>query len=279
MSSKIIFLGVCAANRDLLIEWANMGLLPNYKTAMQRGLTGFIESIPGFYVGTTWSSFATCVSPGRHGRHYIEQLEPGSYRLERNPKGEEILREPFWADLSRAGRTVAILDVPHTKAYEGLNGIQVVEWGAHDGDYARTVTYPPELGAEIEDRFGANPAPRSCDGKKTAEEFADFRDRLVASAALRADLTKHFLTRSDWDLFAQVWTESHCAGHQCWHLHDKSHPLYDPDVAEFVGDPIKDVYVAIDKAIGEVLEAVDDETIVLLYTGHGMEISSRPSSR
>ena len=93
MSSKIVFLGICAANRDLLIEWADEGLLPNYKTAMERGLTGFIDSMPGFYVGATWPSFATCVSPAEHSRHYISQIEPGSYRQIRNPKGEGIRRD------------------------------------------------------------------------------------------------------------------------------------------------------------------------------------------
>jgi hypothetical protein len=34
--------------------------------------------------------------------------------------------------VSDAGRRVAVLDVPHTRPVEGLNGVQVSEWGAHD---------------------------------------------------------------------------------------------------------------------------------------------------
>ena len=270
MPAKVLFLGICAGSRELLLEWSEAGLLPNCRRAMRHGLMGFIDSMPGLYVGTTWPSFATCVSPARHSRHYIEQLTPGTYDMHRSPKGEGILRPPFWQVLSDAGRKVALFDIPHAKPLAGINGLQVVEWGAHDGDYTQTLTEPVTLAGEIEVLFGAHPASRSCDGRKTTEEYAAFRDRLVAGAALRAELTTHFLKRESWDFFAQVWTESHCVGHQCWHFHDPSHPLHDADAAAVVGDPVRDVYVAIDAAIGRVLDAVDDGTTVILYTGHSM---------
>jgi predicted AlkP superfamily phosphohydrolase/phosphomutase len=36
------------------------------------------------------------------------------------------------------------------------------------------------------------------------------------------------------------------------------------------GDPVRDVYAAIDEAIGTVLARVDDDVLVILYAGHGM---------
>jgi predicted AlkP superfamily phosphohydrolase/phosphomutase len=270
MASRVVFLGICGASRDLLLEWAEAGVLPNYRAAMARGLTGFIESMPGFYVGTTWPSFSSAVNPARHGRHYIVQLEPGTYRLQREPKGRGSRHPPFWQTLSRAGKRLALFDVPHTGLVDGHNGIQVVEWGAHDGDFGRTLSFPEGLGDEIVAMFGPHPAARSCDGKKSTEQFATFRDRLVAGAGLRAELTRHYLDRDDWDLLAQVWTESHCVGHQCWHIHDPGHPRHDRAAAVVVGDPVRDVYAAIDAAVGRVLEAIDRDTTVILYTGHGM---------
>jgi predicted AlkP superfamily phosphohydrolase/phosphomutase len=270
MSSRVVLLGICAASRDLLSQWATAGVLPNYRSAMERGLTGFIDSMPGFYVGTTWPSFATCVSPARHSRHYILQLEPGTYRLRREPKGHGIRREPFWQELSRAGRKVALFDIPHAALSEGFDGMQVVEWGAHDGDFGNMLTRPTTLGREIDATFGPHPAPRACDGSKTTAQIADFRDRLVAGAATRAEIARHYLAQEDWDFFAQVWTESHCAGHQCWHVHDPEHPRHDAGTAAVIGDPIRDVYVAIDAAIGRVLDAIDGNTTVILFTGHGM---------
>src|SRR4030095_8625233 len=61
-----------------------------------------------------------------------------------------------------------------------------------------------------------------------------------------------------------------CVGHQCWHFHDPAHPRHDSHAAAVVGDPVRDVYVAIDAALGRVLDAIDEQTTVILYTGHGM---------
>jgi predicted AlkP superfamily phosphohydrolase/phosphomutase len=270
LAARVVFLGICGASRDLLEEWSAAGILPNYRAAMARGITGYIDSMPGLYVGTTWPSFTSAVNPARHSRHYIIQLEPGTYRLRREPKGDRSRRPPFWQALSRAGKRLALFDIPHTGLAEGHNGIQVVEWGAHDGDVGQTITFPATLRDEIIGEFGLHPAGRSCDGRKSAEQHAAFRDRLVAGAGVRAEITRRYLARDDWDLFAQVWTESHCIGHQCWHLHDRSHPRYDAAAAAIAGDPVRDVYIAIDAAIGRVLETVGPETTVIVYTGHGM---------
>jgi predicted AlkP superfamily phosphohydrolase/phosphomutase len=86
----------------------------------------------------------------------------------------------------------------------------------------------------------------------------------------KAKLTRHFLGRGDWDLFMQVFTESHCVGHQCWHLHDPAHPAHDPSVRAETGDPLLRVYQAIDGAIGEILEDAGD-AFVFLFSAHGMD--------
>ncbi len=67
----------------------------------------------------------------------------------------------------------------------------------------------------------------------------------------------------------QVFTESHCVGHQCWHLHDVNHPAHDPAVLAEIGDPLRTVYAAIDAAIGDVLADAGD-AFVLLLDAHGM---------
>ncbi len=67
-----------------------------------------------------------------------------------------------------------------------------------------------------------------------------------------------------------MFTESHCVGHQCWHLHDPDHPAHEPEVAAQTGDLMKDVYVAIDTAIGDVLAELGPETTTIVLAGHGM---------
>ena len=90
-----------------------------------------------------------------------------------------------------------------------------------------------------------------CDHKRlrTAADFAAFRDALVARVQVKLAASQELLRQGPWDLFMPVFGESHCIGHQCWHLHDASHPRYDAAIASAIGDPLLTVYRAIDEAI------------------------------
>ena len=268
--ARILFLGVDAASGSLIESWAASGILPTFRALMARGLVGRTESVDGFFVGSTWPSFYTGASPARHGIHSLVQLRPGTYELYRCYTGDFVKREPFWNHLSRAGRRVAICDVPLTGVSTGLNGIQMVEWGSHDANYGFR-TWPPSLATEVEARFGVHPQRDSCDGeRRSAAEFVDFTRRLVDGVRRKAALTRHYLRHDEWDFFAQVFTESHCVGHQCWHLHDPGYPGWEAAWSAEAGDPIRDVYVAIDEAIADILGDVGNETLVVVLASHGM---------
>jgi predicted AlkP superfamily phosphohydrolase/phosphomutase len=67
-----------------------------------------------------------------------------------------------------------------------------------------------------------------------------------------------------------VFSESHCVGHQCWHLHDPNHAKHDRALVARMGDPVRDVYVAIDSAINEIIEKAGAGTDVIVLGSHGM---------
>jgi predicted AlkP superfamily phosphohydrolase/phosphomutase len=77
------------------------------------------------------------------------------------------------------------------------------------------------------------------------------------------------VAREPWDLFVQVFTESHCVGHQCWHIHDPSHPPHDPELLRALGDPLERIYRALDRAIDRILQDAGDGH-VLVVAAHGM---------
>jgi len=182
----------------------------------------------------------------------------------------DVRGEPFWNHLSAAGRRVAILDVPKTYPSDQIRGIQVVDWGTHDPDLGFS-TSPPSLAAEIEARFGAHPV-RQCDEYMSAARsgFASLRDDLIRGVETKARLAGHYLDQGGWDLFLTVFAESHCVGHQCWHLRDPSHPRHDAAAARAVGDPVRDVYAAIDAALGRLIARAGPETTVFVLASHGM---------
>jgi predicted AlkP superfamily phosphohydrolase/phosphomutase len=270
VSARILVLGIDAGSHALIEAWAASGALPTLRALMARGLVGRTESVEGFFVGSTWPSFYTGASPAEHGIHSLVQLRPGTYLLDRCYTGEFVKREPFWTHLSRAGRRVAILDVPLSGVSPELNGIQMVEWGSHDANYGFRA-WPRGLAREVRARFGPHPLTDSCDvANRSAAQFAELTRRLVAGVRTKAALTRHYLGRDEWDIFVQVFTEGHCAGHQCWHLHDRAAPGWDAATVALTGDPMREVYTAIDAAIADILADVGRDTLVLVLASHGM---------
>jgi predicted AlkP superfamily phosphohydrolase/phosphomutase len=267
--ARVLVIGLDAADRDLILRWTREGDLPVMRRLLETSHWGMTVNPPGLYVGAVWPSFFTGVSPARHGRYCYVQLNPGTYRA-RKVHTADLRVEPFWERLSRAGKRVAVIDVPKTPLSRGVNGLHIVDWGTHDPDHARVRTWPEALAAEVAARFGEDPL-RNCNGhREHASEYAALRDALVARARRKAELARHYLEQGGWDAFVAVFSESHCAGHQCWHLLDPDHPRHDPEVARAAGNPMRDVYRAIDRGIGELLELAGDETLTVVLASHGM---------
>src|SRR5690606_7617461 len=68
-----------------------------------------------------------------------------------------------------------------------------------------------------------------------------------------------------------VVSETHCAGHHLWSLHDVSHPDHDPDLVERLGgDPLLAVYRELDDLLGVHLDAAGDDGTLFVFLSHGM---------
>ena len=268
MPTRVLFLGVDSLDKDLVLRWSQDGTLPTFRRLLSDAAWGVTENPPGLFVGAVWPSFWTSVSPATHARYCYEQLRPGSYDIVRI-RPTDTQAPPFWDALSRAGRRLAILDVPKTYVAEGLNGIHVVDWGTHDPDYPGPVTWPASLADEVVMRYGRDEVG-NCNVHGRAGDHQRLRDQLLARVERRKRMILDTLSGRPWDAVLAVFSETHCVGHQCWHVHDSTHARHDADLAARLGNPLRDVYVAIDAAIGEIIGRAGAETDVIVLGSHGM---------
>jgi hypothetical protein len=191
---------------------------------------------------------------------------------------------PFWETLSGAGKCVAVVDVPHAVT-RPLNGLMVSEWGCHDR-HLGTGSWPDGLAAELTERHGrhlgtTDPPGRDqfapCDyvhragDERTDDESVALFEDICAGLEQKRAASLELLDRGGYDLFLSVLGESHCVGHQFWHLHDTSHPRHDPALAaRLEGDPVRAVYRRLDAVIGDHLARLGpDDTAYVLFP-HGM---------
>src|SRR5262249_8558434 len=107
--------------------------------------------------------------------------------------------------------------------------------------------------------------------QRTKEEFKAMLDAFLAGVETKGRLLQHYRAARPWDLFIGVFGESHGAGHQFWHLHDNTHPRFDQAIVDFLGgDPIRQIYRALDAALGRLLDTIDRDATVLVMMSHGM---------
>ena len=265
---RTLFLGIDAGEPSLIQRWGDEGVMPVLAALRARALWGTTVNAPGIYTGSVWPSFHTGLEPGRHGRYFYRQLVPGTYRTARHPPSK-LTAPVFWSRIGAAGRRVGVFDLPKAPLSRRLTGLQVADWGLHDPD-GPPRSAPPALAREIVARFGKEPVGH-CDLVAAGADAArQLRDRLVERVERKTEIIRHLLAREPWDLFAAAFGDCHCAGHHLWRLHDASHPRHDALQARALGDPLRDVYAAVDRAIGRVLEAVGPETTVLVLASHGM---------
>jgi predicted AlkP superfamily phosphohydrolase/phosphomutase len=271
MPTRVLLIALDAADADLIKDWAASGYLPTFKRLGETALRGTVENPFGLYVGALWPSFATGVSPTRHGRYCFTQLVPGTYRT-RATNCEEVQGTAFWASLARAGRRVAIIDVPKASATSGgPDSVQILDWGSHeaevDGGFR---TSPPSLARSVLARYGPDPVGRCDLIHGQPEEYARLRDRLRARIALKTRMIRDVVQEGDWDLVVACFGDTHCAGHQLWTLHADA----DDGAPDLGGsaprDPMRDVYGAADQALGELIRGAGEGTVCIVLASHGI---------
>jgi predicted AlkP superfamily phosphohydrolase/phosphomutase len=164
---------------------------------------------------------------------------------------------------------VAVIDPVQSVRATDLNGIQLFEWGLHDRNF-EIASDPPELLDELRSRYGDHPV-RSCDLHGRARSgYERLLDDLIQGVELKTAFLLELLRRENWDLFVATYGETHCVGHQFWHFLDPDHQWHDPAAPVKLRYAIRAVYQAIDKGIGELIEAAGRDALVLVVASHGM---------
>ena len=160
------------------------------------------------------------------------------------------------------------MDAFLTCPLQNFNGTQIVEWGTWTWFSEPSIT-PESVKREMHRKFGSYPAEdHSKVGMTPPPDPQGFHQRLLAAVAKKTQVVKWLMDREDWDLFLVVFGESHPAGHYFWHYHDPSYIAHSKEQPGL--SALRDVYIALDKAIGDILQGVDDATTVFLVSGDGM---------
>jgi len=257
-------LGLDAADPVLVDRWIDDGSLPHLGTLKKGGSYARLGTSAMHLAGSPWPTFYTGQPPCHHGIYHDFQWRHEGMEYAR-PQSDWLPATPFWRSLGDGPRVVAY-DVPMTLNCEGATGVEVTGWASHDS-LGPPATHPPELIAEIKQRFGEWLVSPEAFGRSPVGELLALRDELLENTRRSAELSKWLLQRP-WDLGIAVFSALHRGGHRLWDRSSIEGEVGD-DEGETFDRALRELYVACDKAVGELVAVAGDATMIV-FALHGM---------
>ncbi|MGA0706406.1 MAG: alkaline phosphatase family protein [Steroidobacteraceae bacterium] len=266
--NRVLLIGLDSADADLIEKWAGEGYLPNFAQLLTAQRFHRIATSSEYLHVSGWPSLYTGTNPGQHGMYHAYQVRsgvPGLLRTEPN----WCAMPPFWQHLDAAGRKCIVFDAFMDHPMKSFKGIQILEYGTWTW-FGEPGSTPARMLGEIRKRFGPYPAPEHANQVEVPNDPRRFRDQLIRGALQKAEITRALMTEHDLDFLFVSFGEPHGAGHYLWHFSDPQYPLQATDDT-LTGQPLmREVYTAVDEAIGQLISQAGPGTTVMVTSPDGM---------
>ncbi len=263
---KIIVMGWDGATWDLMRPWAEVGELPTVARIMAEGAAGELRSIIPPTTAPAWTTLTTGCNPGRHGVMDWITRRPDGYRA-MPVTASMCAQKTMWELLGEAGRRVFTFNVPLTYPVRPLNGLVVAGLGVPtvQSDF----TYPAELRDEILAAVGEyvlHPNPGQPD---TDQRMEAFLERLYKVTDIHLRTLDYLRSKEEWNSWMAVFSGTDAVQHVLWRFVDPQHREYDARRAQRFGGEVKRFFQYVDRALGQLVDGLDEETVLFLVSDHG----------
>jgi predicted AlkP superfamily phosphohydrolase/phosphomutase len=260
----ILMIGLDAADLLLVEKWIADGSLPNLEALKKSGTYCQLATPAKYLAGSPWPTFYTGLPPSYHGIYHDFQWcqEHMAYQA---PNSQWIPAEPWWRQIHE-NTTVVAYDVPMTLSCTAFRGVEVTGWASHD-KLASPASHPSDLLFTIRKRFGEWQVPPEDFGRSSIHDLLKLRQTLIDNTRKSTQLAL-WLLQHPWDLGIVVLSALHRGAHRLW---DRT--SIDGHIGELEGSnfdcALRDLYMACDHSIGQLIEAHPDATI-FVFSLHGM---------
>ncbi len=260
---KVVVFGIDGGTLSLVGPWAKRGELPNLSRLLGSGASGALRSTLHPLTPQAWCSFLTGMNPGHHGVFDFGKRREDSYGLCLTDSTDR--RAPaVWSYLEEHDLTTGVVNVPLTFPLEPVHGFMVS--GMHSPSVDLAVG-PRSLLADIEE---AAPDYRIDVMSPWYTEMDDFLRDVHEMADARRRLVTHLYKKYRPDLYIVVMV---AVDRVCHALYKQ---MADPQLHnrdgrggwKYSGEVLK-AYRAVDRALGELMDEADDDTVFIIMSDHG----------
>lgn len=266
---RVLFIGLDAADRDLVEQWCEAGWLKNIAALRARGTWVSMHTTADVLHVSAWPCVFTGAPPDQHGLYHAYVMQPGQQTPVR-PRPEDCPVPFLWKILDDRGIRCIVMDAFLTCPLGKFGGVQIVDWGSWTHFSTPTIA-PGSVRRSMQRHFGDYTAEdHSQVGMTPPPDPLGFRRRLLSAVKQKTAVVRWLMANQAWDLLLVVFGECHAAGHYFWHYQDNSYVAYPELCDEALRTALRDVYVALDEAIGELCAEAGSDTMVLIGSGDGM---------
>ena len=265
--TPVFMIGIDGADWELVQRLMAEDKLPTLAHLMSQGCYGKLDSPADEYAGGVWPDFYTGQSVAHHGIYHNKLWRQEQMRCE-VPTDHWLGSRPFYEALSEQGYRVCVLDMPMVLGSpRPLNGIYLGGWSTHD--LIAKGASPSGLWQQLQSTYGAPIMPAEHFGRQSVHSLLLLRDHLLQATEQMAQIGVDLLGSENWDFGCVILGAAHRAGHYLWD--DSQVENASVSEREEISAALEAIYVACDKALGQLLSVVPENALKVVFAVHGMK--------
>jgi len=256
---KVLIVGLDSAPAEIVFDRRTE--FPVLNRLIEGGFHGTMRSSDPPITIPAWMVMSTGKDAGRLGLYGFRHRTGPSYDKMWIATAQSIHEPAIWDILGLQGGQSVLVSVPPSYPPLPVPGQRIgcfITPGP-DKDY----TYPKELKAELEAKFG----PYIFDVPFRTEDREEILREIHQMTEKRFEVLHYLMRTKPWNLFMFVEIGVDRVQHAFWKYHDRTHHLYEP--GNKFETAIIDYYKFVDQKIGALLEEAGDDTVVLVISDHG----------
>ncbi len=267
--TKVLVLGIDGAPPQFVFgKWLDE--LPNLKKLVETGAYGRIKSTIPPTTCMAWTAIFSGKDASDFGIYRYNKRDGFSYSHKELINSHDVKTEMIWDLLTKEGKRSYVIGVPVTYPIrKPINGNMVT--GFMTPEFNEQSVYPSEFKEEIKSLLGGDYMFDLNTGLASYKnmEKEELLKRTSEMTKQQFQVLKHLIKRNDWDFATLVLIGSDRLEHTMWAHFDETARGYEKDSP--FKDALKEHFIQIDQELGEVLELIDEDTIVIVSSDHGMD--------
>ncbi|MDQ2649359.1 MAG: alkaline phosphatase family protein [Actinomycetota bacterium] len=262
-----------AASARLLDRLLGDGRLPTLAALRERGTWLDLDAPATQFAAGAQHTLYSGTPLEDHGLFYPFQWSAAEQRA--RYMGDLHAPTPVWEQLAPTGRRTLAID-PYESRAPSIDppGTLVCGWQLHDRVVLRKWDRPAGTHRRLQSAFGKPSPVDEVFGRHSVPEMLGLRRRLLGAPGRVADATLLLMGEGEYDLAWCTFCAAHVAGHQFWDLSQLDADRLDPSSEGLLASALEDTYIAVDAAIGRIVDALPPGSDLMVISPVGMDVNT-----